>query len=176
MSDSPTPLPSLGQVGGAGEQSGPPLVPIAIGAGAVIVIIALIAFLGRGPAQQNTNAVDPYAASLPITGVALSTANNFAGQQVTYIEGTIANTGNATVNGALVQVVFHNQLNEVVQKETQRLMVITSRDPYIDTAPLSTAPLKPGQQKQFRLTFEHVSEDWNQQPPEITVVNTSRGS
>jgi hypothetical protein len=55
----------------------------------------------------------------------------------------------------------------------QRLMVITTREPYVDTALLNTSPLKPGQTKEFRLTFEHVSADWNMQVPEITIVKTS---
>jgi hypothetical protein len=64
-------------------------------------------------------------------------------------------------------------MGQVAQKENQRLMIITTREPYIDTAPLSSAPLKPGQTKEFRLTFEHVSGDWNMQVPEVSIVKTS---
>jgi len=103
----------------------------------------------------------------------MSTAANFAGQEVTYIEGKISNNGDKTVTGAILLIVFHDTLGQVVQKETQRLMVITTREPYIDTAPLSSAPLKPGQTREFRQTFEHVSSEWNTQLPEITVVKTS---
>jgi hypothetical protein len=74
-----------------------------------------------------------------------------------------------------VQIVFHDSLGQIVQKESQRVMVITTREPYIDTAPLNSAPLKPGQTREFRLTFEHVSADWNLQLPEISIVKTSTG-
>lgn len=103
----------------------------------------------------------------------MSTAANFAGQEVTYIEGKIANNGDKTVTSAILQIVFHDSLGQVVQKETQRLMVITTREPYIDTAPLSSAPLKAGQMREFRQTFEHVSSEWNTQLPEITAIKTS---
>ena len=104
----------------------------------------------------------------------MSTAANFAGQEVTYIEGKITNNGSKTVTNALMQIVFRDSLGQIVQKEpAQRLMVITTREPYIDTAPLGSAPLKPGQTREFRQTFEHVSADWNRQLPEITIVKSS---
>jgi hypothetical protein len=173
MGDSPTPLPSFGAPADSGE-TGPPLLPVGIGAAAVLVVIGLfILFSGKTNENAASAAPDPYASSLSISGPAMSTADNFAGQQVTYIEGKIENNGSKTVNNAMVQIVFHNSLGEIVQKETQRVMVITTREPYIDVAPLGSAPLKPGQTRDFRLTFEHVSADWNMQLPEIKIVKTS---
>lgn len=174
MGDSSTPVPSFGAQQDSGE-SGPPLIPIAIGVIAVLIVIGLFILFGRPKANQNASAAgtDPYASSLSVSNPAMSTADNFAGQQVTYIEGKITNNGSKTVNNAVVQIVFHDSLGQVVQKENQPLMVITTREPYIDTAPLGSAPLHPGQTREFRLTFEHVSADWNLQLPEITIVKTS---
>jgi hypothetical protein len=174
MGDSPTPLPLFGGMANNHESSRPPLVPIAIGAAAVLIVIAAFVFFGRKQANPIAapTAADPYAANLAVSDLAMSTAANFAGQEVTYVEGKIKNNGTKTVTGALLAIVFHDSLGQVAQKETQRLMVITTREPYIDTAPLSNAPLKPGQTREFRLTFEHVSADWNQQLPEITVLKT----
>src|SRR5581483_3122011 len=174
MAESPTPVPSFGASSGA-EESRPPIVPIAIGALAVVIVIALLVFFGRKGSNETSapSTPDAYAANLVISGPSMSTAANFAGQEVTYIEGKIANNGDKTVTSAILQIVFHDSLGQVVQKETQRLMVITTREPYIDTAPLSSAPLKPGQTREFRQTFEHVSSEWNTQLPEITIVKTT---
>ena len=43
---------------------------------------------------------------------------------------------------------------EVAQNETQQLMLIRTRDPYIDVEPVSAAPLKPGDGQDFRLIFD----------------------
>jgi hypothetical protein len=174
MGDPSTPLPSFGRHQDSGE-TGPPLIPVAIGVVAVLLVIGAFILFGRGGANQKTpnTGVDPYASSLSISNPAMSTADNFAGQQVTYIEGKITNNGGKTVNNAVVQIVFHDSLGQVVQKETQPLMIITTREPYIDTAPLGTAPLHPGQTREFRLTFEHVSADWNLQLPDIAIMKTS---
>lgn len=176
MGNSSTPVPSFGAPSGNEEQSRPPLIPIAIGVVTVLVVIGLFAFFGRNSAHEGAApaTADPYAANLAISGVAMSTAANFAGQQVTYLEGKIANTGTKTVTSVLLQIVFKDSLGQIAQREQgQRLMVITTREPYIDTAPVSNAPLRPGQTREFRQTFEHVSGDWNMQLPEITILKTS---
>jgi hypothetical protein len=175
MGESHNPMPSFGSASDKREESRPPVIPIAVGAIAVLVMIGMIMLFSRGNSKSAAVpvAADPYAASLPISDVAMSTADNFAGQQVTYIEGKVTNKGSNTINGAVLQVVFHDTLGQIVQKENQRLMIITTREPYIDTAPLSSAPLKPSQTREFRLTFEHVSGDWNMQVPEVSILKTS---
>jgi|SRR5437868_3254680 len=173
MSGSPTPVPSFGAPRGGEDGSRLPLIPIAIGVLTVVVVIGLFIFFGRRDSTETaaSGAADPYSSSLTISDVAMSTAANFAGQEVTYIEGKITNHGDKTVSNILLQLVFHDQLGQIAQREQGlRMMVITTREPYIDTSPLSNAPLRPGQTKEFRQTFEHVSADWNMQLPEITIV------
>ena len=173
MGGSPSHVPSFGAPQGTEDQSRPPLVPIAIGVVLVLAVVGLFMFFGRNRADHaaTPGTADPYAANLAISDVAMSTAANFAGQEVTYIEGKIKNNGTKSVSNVLVQFVFHDSLGQVAQREPgQRLMVITTREPYIDTAPLINAPLRPGQTKEFRQTFEHVSADWNMHLPEITIV------
>ena len=41
------------------------------------------------------------------------------------------------------------------------------REPYIDTEPVSAAPLKPGAEQDFRLIFDSVSPEWAGALPEM---------
>jgi len=113
---------------------------------------------------------DPYAASLAISGIQMSTASNFAGSQLTYVDGRIRNIGARTLMGATVQVIFSNDMNYPPQVETTPLVFIRTHDPYVDTEPVSAAPLKPGDEQEFRLIFERIATDWNGQYPEVRVV------
>ena len=115
-------------------------------------------------------APDAYAASLPITGLAMSESANLAGGKATYLDGHIANTGNRTVTGITVQVLFRTFAHEVAQNETQPLKFIRMRTPYVDVEPVSAAPLKPGDGQDFRLIFDAVTPDWDGAYPEIRVV------
>jgi Protein of unknown function (DUF2393) len=149
--------------------------PLAIAAAVVLIVAAIVVFtMERGRAGATVTpisaAVDPYATSLPVMNVVMSEASNLAGGKVTYIDGHITNSGNKTVSGVLAQVLFRNAANEVAQNETQPLKFIRTRDPYVDLEPVSAAPMKPGDSRDFRLIFDAVTPDWNGVYPEIRIV------
>jgi hypothetical protein len=156
-----------------GPESDRAWIPKAIG----LVIVTLAVVLGiviwravRGPEPQGPPS---YASQLTISDLKLSQEQNFLGATVTYLEGKIANRGDKTVTAVTAGVTFRNSLNEIVQKESLPVRVLDRGGPYPDTFELRTRPLSPGQQREFRLIFEHLSSDWNQQAPEIAVVALS---
>ena len=149
--------------------------PLGIAATVVVVVAAVAFFMlehGKKTASVTpiSAAPDAYAASLPVTGLAMSESANLAGGKVTYLDGHIANTGNRTVTGITVQVLFRTFAHEVAQNETQPLKFIRMRTPYVDVEPVSAAPLKPGDGQDFRLIFDAVTPDWDGAYPEIRVV------
>jgi hypothetical protein len=75
------------------------------------------------------------------------------------------------VVGASVEVTFHNAMGEVVQKETMPLLALDRSGTYPDPKELRLLPLAPGQAREFRLTFEHISTDWNRAAPELRVLH-----
>lgn len=150
--------------------------PVVIAAAVVLaVIVVLVAVLGRGKGNQQalpTNTpLDPYAANLPITNLAMSESSNLAGGKVTYLDGHIANKADKTITGITAQILFRNVAHEVAQNETQGLKIIRTRDPYIDTEPVSAAPLRPGDERDFRLIFDAVSPSWDGAYPEIRLIH-----
>lgn len=150
-------------------------IPLAIAAGVIVVVAVVVIFMmerGKGPAAVTpiSAQADPYAVSLPLTDVKMSESGNLAGGKVTYIDGHITNNGNKTVTGISVQVLFRNAANEVAQNETQSVKWIRTRDPYVDLEPVSAAPLKPGDGRDFRLIFDAVTEGWNGVYPEMRIV------
>jgi hypothetical protein len=149
--------------------------PLAIGAAVVIVVLIAAFALSRSQPQATGPAPeDPYSSNLKVINVQASQAQNFAGGNVYYLEGQIANMGSKTITGATVEAVFRNSLGEVVDRQTQPLTIIEQRPGYNDSVSLTQHPLTPNMQDQFRLTFEHISADWNQGVPELrfTRVNT----
>ena len=126
---------------------------------------------GFAAAAPNTlQPADAYASSLPLSQFAMSESENLSGGKMTYLDGHIANAGNRNVGAVTVQVVFANDEALPPQIDTVPLMLIRMKEPYIDTQPVSTAPLKPADDREFRLTFESVPDNWNRQMPEVRVI------
>jgi hypothetical protein len=116
--------------------------------------------------------VDAYAASLPLSDFAMSEAENLSGGKLTYLDGHVHNTGDKTVSDATVQVVFQNDEALAPQIDTVPLTLIRMKEPYIDTEPIGADPIKPGEDRAFRLTFETVPDNWNTQMPEVRLIHT----
>ena len=149
---------------------------MAIAAAVVLAALAAIVLIyehgRRTPAVTPiAAAADAYAANLPISNLAMSESSNLSGGKVTYLDGHIANTGNRTVTGITVQVLFRDAAHEVAQNETQPLRIIRTREPYVDVEPVSAAPLKPGDEADFRLVFDTVADQWDGAFPEIRIVH-----
>ncbi|MGB8259435.1 MAG: DUF2393 family protein [Terracidiphilus sp.] len=150
--------------------------PLVIAAGVVLVVAAVLVFtLERhhtgAQVAPITAPLDPYAASLPLSQMAMSYSTSLAGGKVTYLDGRIANKGTRTVTGITVQVLFRSWTKDVAQNETQPLKIIHMREPYIDVVAVSAVPLKPGDEREFRLIFDRVSPDWDGVYPEVRILH-----
>ena len=154
------------------EERSSNLVPILVGLVLVIVVVGISAFLLRTD-SKTANAPDPYAANIKFSAMKMSAAENFVGSSVTYLDGTVTNAGDKTVSRAMVEVTFKDSLGQVVQSDDVALRILQTSGPYPEALDLSVAPLAPAQAKPFRLTFEHVTADWNHEYPALKVTNVS---
>ena len=163
----------------AATESKFPWIPVGIAASGILIALVVLAVAGRHSRPEaafrgpELAPPAPYAAQLPITNLQMSEADSFAGNTATYIDGTLTNTGSQTITGAVVQVVFRDADNTMVQKEAVPLTRIRAREPYVDSVPLAKMPLKPGETADFRLVFDHVSAMWAQSLPQLTIVQTA---
>jgi hypothetical protein len=158
------------------EPEGRRWVPVAIGVCAIALVLIAVFVFGRPSAPPPQAATDPYAENLQVADLKLSQAENFAGGTISYLDGKVANVGKLTVTGATVESIFRNSLGEIVQRETQPLRVTKpGLAGFEDVAPLSKVPLTPNTTLNFRLTFEHISNDWNHGYPELRFTQIKTG-
>ncbi len=158
------------------ERASIPIAAWAIAGVVVLAVIVALLLVGHRKPRPASNAVQPMAAqaaNLPLTQLAMSESTSLSGGKSTFIDGHIQNTGQHTVTGITVQVLFRNDESMPPQVETLPLSLIRMRQPYIDTEPVSAAPLKPGDGQDFRLIFEAIPANWNMQMPEIHVIRVS---
>lgn len=138
----------------------------------VLALLAGIIFAGRKKTAQITG-IQPlaaYAANLPISGLEMSESTSLSGGKSTFVDGHIRNAGGQTVTGITVQVIFRNDEGMPPHVETLPMMLIRTREPYVDTQTVGAAPLKPADERDFRQIFESIPANWNQQMPEIRII------
>jgi len=154
------------------ERNWLPLVAASCVVGAIAAVaVFMMEREHRGPTVTAISTpVDPNASSLAISNLAMSESSNLSGGKVTYLDGRIQNKGSRTVTGVTVQVLYRDFAHEVVNNYTQPLTLVRMREPYVDTEPVSAAPLSPGAEADFRLIFEGVKADWDGAYPEIRIL------
>lgn len=142
---------------------------------AVVVVIGgalAAAFLLRQPPKAAKTA-SPYIASLKLSDFKMSAAENFIGATVSYVDGTITNSGDKTVTHVVVEVVFQDSMGQLAQREELPLRVLKTSGPYPEAVDLDVSPLAPGQTQHFRLTFDSISAQWNRQYPAMRVTDVA---
>ena len=147
---------------------------IGIGVAFVVVVIAIIVLLSRSE-PKSAKTPHPYISNVKLSNIKMSAAENFVGASVTYIDGTITNTGDKTLTHVMVHVTFKDSMGQVAQTEVVPLHVLQTGGPYPDAVDLNVSPLAPGQSKPFRLTFESISAQWNHEYPELQITDVTVG-
>jgi hypothetical protein len=143
--------------------------PIMLGVVLVVIVVVVASLLLRTDSKL-ANAPDPYAINIKFSDLKMSAAENFVGSTISYLDGTVTNAGDKTVTRALVHVSFKDSLGQIVQAEDVPLRILQTSGPYPEALDLAVSPLAPAQGKPFRLTFEHVTADWNHEYPELRVT------
>src|SRR5580704_5583876 len=145
---------------------------IAIAVVTVIVVAVVAAFFFRSQ-PRNASGPPPYAASLKLSDLKMSAAENFVGATVSYVDGTVTNTGSQTVTHVIVEVNFKDDMGQTAQREEIPLQVLKTTGPYPEAVDFRVLPLAPSQSQTFRLTFEGISAQWNHQYPDIEVTDVA---
>ena len=158
------------------RSGGMPLSAWLIAGAVVLAVVAALVLIGhhKPTAATGVQPPDAYAANLPLSGLAMSESSSLSNVKSTFIDGHIRNTGNDTVTGVTVQVLFHADEQTPPKIETLPLALIRTREPYVDVQPVSAVGLKPGDEREFRLIFDSVPRGWNMQMPEVRIIRVEK--
>jgi hypothetical protein len=145
---------------------------IAIAVVVVIAIAVTFAFLLRSKPKPPSGP-PLYATNLKLSDFKMSAAENFVGATVSYVDGTVTNSGDKTVTHVIVEVTFKDDMGQLAQRDDIPMQVLKTDGPYPEAMDFKVSPLGPGQSEPFRLTFESISAQWNHQYPEVQVTDVA---
>jgi hypothetical protein len=146
--------------------------PIVIGIILLGVVVGILALILRSE-QPKPTAPPAYAINLKFSNLQTSAAQNFAGATVSYLDGTVSNTGDKILSHATVQVTFKDDMGQTAQREDVPIRVLRTGGAYDEAVDLNMSPLGPGQSKPFRLTFDNISAQWNHAYPDLQITQVT---
>lgn len=131
--------------------------------GALLVVGAALlgAGCGRtisGSKPAHSREEENYLRALALSDARMSAAQNFLGDQVVSLDARVTNRGSRPVSRLEIQLEFHDGLKQVVLRE--KAHPVNPR----------TRPLKPGESRPFRVTFEHMPVEWDRLPPTMAAT------
>jgi len=143
--------------------------PVAFLAGVIVVffVVAGVVLLSRSSHPGRSAAAEMlpfgptergYSEHIHFKNIQMARATNFLNQEFTYVAGTISNDGTQTIRQLEVTMEFHDPFNQVVLRETKRLIGENAR------------PLTGGNMRDFQISLDHVPAEWDQQYPSIRVT------
>ena len=97
-----------------------------------------------------------YLSNIQISGARMTASENFLQHVVTTLHARVTNNGNKTVSYLEVDVALLNYANQIYLRKKEQ--------PIDRNKPA----LKPGETRDFEVSFDQLPEDWNQGPPQMT--------
>jgi len=128
---------------------------------AAVAAIAVAAFAGCGGRPKQAAKPAPgaeeaaYLQTVQLTPGRVEAAQNFLNHTVTTVYGAVTNSGKRTVRNLEINLTFSDIEGKPIEQRTAT--PIGDNDP----------PLKPGETRQFQLSFDQVPDTWNQAPPRM---------
>ena len=127
-------------------------------AGLGVLILAALLSCSHEPSQTESSPsaeAKAYVRNLQLSDVSMKATESYAKQVITEIEGKVTNAGNRTVDFAEVACVFYDSIGQMVLREK---------------ATIVRRALRPGETQAFRLPFDDIPASWNNQMPQLVIV------
>jgi hypothetical protein len=98
---------------------------------------------------------------LELSHVGIETSENYVGNHIRIIHGTIKNLADKPLRMVEVKMVFHDFDGKSVQETVQKTFNPTQK------------PLNPGTSYRFQVNFENLPKSWNYHVPDIEIVRVA---
>ena len=138
-------------------------VPVYVAGAIALLGVGVFAYLQLSPARPAPEIPlsaegRAYIKNLQLSGVTMKATGSYASQTLVEIQGTIANTGDRSVDVVEIYCVFRDPGGQMIYKP--RLPIVSAK----------MGGLKPGETKSFRLPFDEIPDSWNQALPQLVVA------
>ena len=129
-----------------------------------LALVFLWAAVGCGDATgpqadpETAAREEAYRDRVTLSGLGLAKGENFLGDEVFYVEGSLANHGEGTIRKVELTFLFKDSLDQVVLKEARTALEYRGK-----------RGIAPQQVAEFQVAFENLPREWNYVVPQVQV-------
>lgn len=132
----------------------------------LVVLVPLFLWAATSCGDVNGPPADPetaareaaYREQVTLSSLGLAKGENFLGDEIFYVEGTLTNDGESTIRKVELTFRFKDSLDQVVLKEARTALEYRGK-----------RGIAPQQAAEFQVAFENLPRDWNYVVPEVQV-------
>lgn len=147
---------------------------IALGIALALLVITLWLSPGINKASTKEANMASQSTQLRLSAISLSPqeANNQANVDVF---GEASNAGAQPVTSAIISAVFKDKNGTpiVIQQKPMERVDLDKKNKALDEKDFLQDPLKPGQTAGFRVSYTDIPQNWNHQPPDLSVLQVT---
>ncbi len=132
----------------------------------LVISALLLSWAAVSCGNSSRPAADPemaareeaYREQVTLSSLGLAKGENFLGDEIFYVEGTLTNDGESTIRKVELTFRFKDSLDQVVLKEARTALEYRGK-----------RGIAPQQAAEFQVAFENLPRDWNYVVPEVQV-------
>jgi hypothetical protein len=149
-----------------------PLIALAVAVALLLVTLWLSPGINKASTKEANLASQTTQLRLAAISLSPQEANNQANVDV---YGQASNSGARPITSAIISAVFKDKDGTAIltQQKPMERVDLDNKDKALNEQDFLQDPLKPGQTAGFRVSYTEVPQNWNHEPPELSVLQVT---
>lgn len=149
-----------------------PLIALIIAGALLVVTLWLSTSMNKASTRELNMASQTGQLRLSSVSLAPQEANNQANVDV---YGEVSNAGGQPVTSAIISAVFKDKNGDpiVTQQKPMERVDVEKKDKTLAPENFLQEPLQPGRSSGFRVSYTEIPQNWNHQPPQLSVLQVT---
>jgi hypothetical protein len=149
-----------------------PLIALIIAGALLVVTLWLSNSMNKASTRELNMASQTGQLRLSSVSLAPQEANNQANVDV---YGEVSNAGGQPVTSAIISAVFKDKNGDpiVTQQKPMERVDVEKKDKTLAPENFLQEPLQPGRSSGFRVSYTEIPQNWNHEPPQLSVLQVT---
>lgn len=149
-----------------------PLIALIIAGALLVLTLWLSPSMNKASTRELNRASQTGQLRLSSISLAPQEANNQANVDV---YGEVSNAGGRPVTSAIISAIFKDKNGDpiVTQQHPMERVNLDKKDKTLAPENFLQQPLQPGKSSGFRVSYTEIPQNWNHQPPQLSVLQVT---